>query len=214
MATSYVDKLLADNEKIILVTRQHWFVFFRSILFELVFAAVIVGVVTVVWRLALPNLPIWIGYLLLVIPLISLLQDYFTWLNREYIITNLRVMQAAGIFNKNVTDSSLDKVNDVKLSQSFLGRIFGFGDIEILTASELGVNLFKTIGDPIKFKTAMLNSKENLEHGSLPGGGAQENEETPENIPALIERLDQLRQKGAITEQEFEEKKADLLSKL
>lgn len=213
MASSYTDRLLGDNEKIILVTRQHWFVFFRSIVFELVFAAVILGVVTAVWVLFLPGLPIWLGYLLLVIPLIGLIQDYLTWWNKEYIITNLRVLQSAGIFNKNVTDSSLDKVNDVKLSQSFLGRIFGFGDVEILTASELGVNMFKTIGDPIKFKTAMLNSKENLEHGGI-AFAASENEESPENIPSLIDHLDQLRQKGVITQEEFEQKKGDLLSKL
>jgi hypothetical protein len=213
MASSYTDRLLGDNEKIILITRQHWFVFFRSIIFELVFAAVILGVVTAVWVLFLPGLPIWLGYLLLVIPLIGLIQDYLTWWNKEYIITNLRVLQSAGIFNKNVTDSSLDKVNDVKLSQSFLGRVFGFGDVEILTASELGVNMFKTIGDPIKFKTAMLNSKENLEHGGIPFA-APENEESPENIPSLIDHLDQLRQKGVITQEEFEQKKGDLLSKL
>ncbi len=53
-------------------------------------------------------------------------------------------MQISGIFNKSVIDSSLEKVNDIKMDQSALGRMFGYGDIEILTASELGVNLFKT----------------------------------------------------------------------
>jgi hypothetical protein len=40
-------------------------------------------------------------------------------------------------------------VNDVKLSQSFWGRLFDYGDIEILTASEVGANVFRSIGDPI-----------------------------------------------------------------
>jgi uncharacterized membrane protein YdbT with pleckstrin-like domain len=118
-------------------------------------------------------------------------------------------MQIAGIFNKNVTDSSLEKVNDVKMEQSFWGRIFEFGDIEILTASELGANMFRTIGDPIHFKTAMLNAKEELEqYHARPG------DQDDEDIPTLISRLDDLRKKGVITDIEFQQKKAELLAKM
>jgi uncharacterized membrane protein YdbT with pleckstrin-like domain len=41
------------------------------------------------------------------------------WKNHQYIITNRRVIQINGIVNKNVTDSSLEKVNDVHMTQSF-----------------------------------------------------------------------------------------------
>jgi len=45
-----------------------------------------------------------LGYLLLIIPLISLLRDVLIWRSREYVVTNRRVMQLAGVFNKNITD--------------------------------------------------------------------------------------------------------------
>jgi uncharacterized membrane protein YdbT with pleckstrin-like domain len=134
------------------------------------------------------------------------------WSSRQYIITNFRVVQVSGIVNKNVIDSSLEKVNDVKMGQSFFGRIFNYGDIEILTASELGVNLFRHIGNPVHFKTTMLNAKERLEHeGSRPeeAEGADRSD-----IPALIEQLDHLRQRGVLSEEEFQKKKADLLTKM
>ena len=77
-----------------------------------------------------------------------------------------------------------------------------------MTASELGVNLFKRIGAPINFKTAMLNAKEKLGYeGSGHAAPAQD-------IPTLIAELDELRKKGIITEQEFQSKKAELLSKM
>jgi uncharacterized membrane protein YdbT with pleckstrin-like domain len=125
-------------------------------------------------------------------------------------VTSHRVIQTAGVFSKDVVDSSLEKVNDVKLSQSFLGRMFGYGDIEILTASELGVNLFHEINDPVGFKTAMLNAKERL---------GFDNESRMEShagadIPALIARLDDLRKKGILSEGEFQQKKAELLAKM
>ncbi len=80
----------------------------------------------------------------------------------EYIVTNRRVIQTAGVFNKHVIDSSLEKVNDVVLTETVLGRLFDYGNIEILTASEMGVNLLRHIVSPVKFKTEMLNQKERV----------------------------------------------------
>jgi hypothetical protein len=110
--------------------------------------------------------------------------------------------------NKSVIDSSLEKVNDIKMVQSALGRLFDYGDVEILTASELGVNLFRRITDPVKFKTAMLNAKARLEKVDVqpPQGMA--------DIPSTIERLDQLRKQGALTDEEFQRLKNELLAKL
>ena len=86
------------------------------------------------------------------------------WRNHKYFVTSRRVIQVFGVFTKNVTDSSLEKVNDVKMEQTILGRLLNFGNIEILTASELGVNRFTKIGKPIIFKTAMLDAKENMKN--------------------------------------------------
>ena len=149
------------------------------------------------------------GFVLVLVPILSALRDTLIWNNHEYLVTNRRVIQISGIFNKNVVDSSLEKVNDVKMNQSFFGRLFDYGDVEILTASEIGVNLFKRIGDPVKFKTAMLNAKEKLGY-SESGAHAQRTE----SIPAQIAELDELRKKGIVTEAEFQIKKKELLAKM
>lgn len=213
MVNHYVQSMLGDREQVLHVAHQHWFVFFRSIVFELVFAAAIITAVVILQSLVLISPYTWLGLILLIIPGIGLVQDYLNWSNKEYIITNRRVMQIAGVLNKNVTDSSLEKVNDVKLSQSMLGRMFNFGDIEILTASELGINQFRQIGNPIQFKTAMLNAKENLEldHDQISPRSTQHNSD---DIPSLLVELDHLRQKGVISEEEFQAKKTALLSKI
>jgi uncharacterized membrane protein YdbT with pleckstrin-like domain len=151
-----------------------------------------------------------LGYLLLVFPLVSLGRDILVWSNRKYIVTNRRVIQLSGVFRKNVTDSSLEKVNDVKMSQSFLGRMLNYGDIEIMTASELGVNMLTHIGRPIQYKTTMINAKERLER--LPATPA-----TVQPAPTLADfltQLDALRQHGVLTEAEFQAKKAELLKKM
>jgi uncharacterized membrane protein YdbT with pleckstrin-like domain len=208
MSSHYLDSLLSDREKIILVDHQHWFVLFAAIFVEIVSIFIIIAIITVLIVIK-PDIRalVSLGYLLTLIPIASLTRDVLAWTNREYIITSRRVMQIAGIIYKNVTDSSLEKVNDVKLVQSVWGRMFGFGDIEILTGSELGANLFRRIANPVKFKIAMMNAKERLERGSESGAVSND-------IPTLINGLDQLRKQGVLSEEEFQAKKKELLAKI
>ncbi len=160
MPKSYLESLLAHNEKIELVARQHWFILARSILLEIVIIAILAVAAGILTTVA----PFVVAFacLIMLIPLITLLRDLLTWWNREYVLTNRRVIQVSGTFNKKVTDSSLEKVNDVKMVQSFFGRLFNFGDLEILTASEAGIDKLSWLADPIRFKTTMLDAKENM----------------------------------------------------
>jgi uncharacterized membrane protein YdbT with pleckstrin-like domain len=207
MAKNYLEGLLGENEQILFETHQHWFVLFGKIFLEvLLIVLLVVGSLT-----AAAFYPSAIyGLILVIVPLIGMLNDIMVWRNKAYIVTNRRVIQISGVFNKDVVDSSLEKVNDVKMSQSFFGRMFGYGDIEILTASELGVNLFHEIAQPIEFKTAMLNAKERMGFEEM----GMEMHHTNADIPSMIEKLDTLRRRGILSEQEFQQKKAELLAKM
>ena len=204
MANDYIKNMLGENERILLVTRQHGFVLFSSIIAEIVVALIVLVAIS---ALMIANPVAAFGFLLILVPLVIMTRDILAWTNRQCIVTNRRVIQISGIFNKDVFDSSLEKVNDVKMVQSAMGRVFNFGDIEILTASEMGVNLFRQIANPVQFKTAMVNAKAQLEGYDRIG-------EEEESVPALIEQLDQLRKKGLLTEEEFQQKKTQLLEKL
>jgi len=212
MADRYLNSLLGDNERIMLVTRQHWFLLVSAILLEVVLTiAILVGVPLLATLLPVLASFATIGYVLLIYTVGRGLYDYFTWRNVQYIVTNRRVVHLKGVMNKEVTDTSLEKVNDVKMEQSFFGRLFDYGDLEILTASETGIDRFRRIGAPIRFKTAMLNAKEHMgQDEDRPGGGSAGRGD----IPELIAELDQLRKQGAISETEFETKKRELLGKM
>jgi hypothetical protein len=173
----------------------------------------------------------WIAIAISVIPLAELIRCFLDWLNERYIITNRRVMEVRGIINKHVRDSALEKVNDVDLKQSVIGRVLSYGTVQIITGSDIGMNMFRRISNPVRFKRFMLNAKEDLH-----GGGLLAQEDAPataqpptpavkmamagldpstqSNIPDLIVELDELRQKGIISEEEFQAKKKELLARL
>jgi uncharacterized membrane protein YdbT with pleckstrin-like domain len=199
MADSYLNSLLGKHETILFVARQHWLVLLAETISEVLLSLGVIVLAALLAGLAGPMALL--GLVVLAAPVLSLTRDALIWSNRKFIITNRRVIQLSGVISKNVTDSSLEKVNDVKLEQSLLGRLFGYGDLEILTASELGVNKIQRIADPIRYKTTMVNAKARLESGEA-------------EVPVIIAQLDELRQKGVITEQEFQEKKAQLMAKL
>jgi uncharacterized membrane protein YdbT with pleckstrin-like domain len=207
MATNYLENLLGENEQILFETHQHWFVLFGRIFLELVLIAVIIGGSFI--ASGFQPLAIY-GLILILVPLVGILNDILVWRNKAYIVTNRRVIQVSGVLNKDVVDSSLEKINDVKMSQPFFGRMFGYGDIQILTASEMGVDLLHQIANPVEFKTAMLNAKEKM--------GIDEFDlevlRGTNDIPTMIEKLDVLRRRGVISETEFQQKKAELLAKM
>jgi uncharacterized membrane protein YdbT with pleckstrin-like domain len=209
MTDRYLESVLGKNEQVLFVTHQHWLVLVGEIISECLLSISVIVLVSLIWYFWLPNPLVAFGYLLLIFPLISLWRDILVWSNRKYLVTNRRVIQLSGVFSKNMSDSSLEKVNDVKMTQTFLGRMFGYGDIEILTASEIGVNLLKHIGNPIQYKTTMINAKEKLETpvAAVPARPLP-------NLADLLGQLDTLRQHGVLTEAEFQDKKAELLKKM
>lgn len=210
----YLESLMGRYEGIVFKTRRHWLVILPTILVNsLLSLLIIVGCLFLVsqvgpWALLL--------LLLLGFPLGKLALDFLHWWNEQYVITNRRVVQVEGIINKHVIDSSLEKVNDVVLDQSLWGRFLGYGDVEILTASEIGVNRLDRVANPVKFKTEMLNQKEGCSRLESFRVEAERVKETSDvrDIPSLIAQLDDLRKKGVITEEEFQREKGELLEKL
>jgi Bacterial PH domain/Short C-terminal domain len=175
---SYVENHLSRNEEIVYRSRQHWFAVIARTWIWIVAAIVglaltifinsnspvfgndtLDGILTVVVFVAFLGSIAYIGFVL------------WDWHNQEWIITTQRVIRAEGVLNKSVSDSNLEKINDAKLDQSFFGRIFGFGTLDILTAAEEagGTNVadFPMIAEPVAFKKAMFDQKQVMERPDL-----------------------------------------------
>lgn len=214
----YIDSLMGRNEKMVFHTRQHWIQLVPVMLLDLVFIVGLIIIGVAITHYTESSIGTILGLVLSLIPLGHFVRRAAWWWNEQYLVTNRRVIQIEGILDKHVIDSSLEKVNDVVLRQSALGRLLDFGDIEILTGSEIGINQLTRIFHPIRFKTEMLNQKEGMGEidafesrarrvlASEPPTGA--------DIPELIAELDELRKAQVISQEEFDKKKKDLLDRL
>jgi uncharacterized membrane protein YdbT with pleckstrin-like domain len=229
---AYVDQLLGRGEQILYIARQHLFVLIANILAELALIAVLVsaGVASnwafstnttpLIGSLTASSLILLLCVMISVIVLISGFIDYLRWTTEQYIVTDRRVIQIRGILSKRVIDSSLDKINDVELRQTLIGRMMNFGTVEILTASDEGINTMDRIEGPLDFKKAMLEAKHNHERGygyldpQSYQGQAPRPSMSAGDIQRTLEELATLRERGILSTDEFEAKKRELLSRI
>jgi uncharacterized membrane protein YdbT with pleckstrin-like domain len=165
VSIEYVQKQLGASEKILYTERHHWVFFVAEMIKWILFAAAVLALVIVLKVWWLPDAG-WVWWLLLVfiIPAVRIVWGFLSWLMNVYVLTNRRVIEATGVLSKRVADSSLEKLTDIVLKQSVFGRMLGYGDIVVLTASSgAGINNLKQIRRPMEFKMQMANAKEALE---------------------------------------------------
>ena len=221
----YADTLLSDGERIALRTRQHWFA--TVVDGRVPWAIFILALALLVLRLGMNgNGPLeqGLGIVLLGLLAVSLAmlgRLYWSWWAQDYIVTNRRVLNVEGILNKRSADSSLEKINDAVLEQNLFGRIFGYGDLDILTAAETSVDRYRMLDQAPSFKKVMLDQKYLLESELVripgpplraPGTGGRPM--ASDEVTRALGELASLRDRGAITPEEFDAKKAELLARL
>jgi hypothetical protein len=259
---SYADGLLATGERILYRNKQHPFVFIWGARYTIIGLVIAVVLFWLGGNLdpdgisgGLRTLLGWVTAILFFGGIAVAIWTALRYVNQEYVLTNRRVIQVEGVLNRNATDSSLEKINDAVLSQSVFGRMFDFGDLTVLTASESGIEKMKMIRSPIVYKKKMLDAKHEYEvdmersgwaptppirEGAAPSTGATMppavSAAAPPTAPATapvapapapapaasdpgevtrtLASLADLRDRGAISPEEYERKKADLLARL
>ncbi|MEM8529851.1 MAG: PH domain-containing protein [Chloroflexota bacterium] len=229
---AYLEELLSRGERVVYVGRQHTFVLVSNIVAEtfLIVMLVAAGIASqsafgerFIQGIPVGQLVFAVCGVISAIILISAFLDYLRWNNEEYVVTDQRVIQLRGIFSKSATDSTLEKITDLELRQSWLGRIFDFGDIQILTASDLGVSTMRKIAQPIDFKRAMLEAKNHQSRGygyMDPQAVSAYMQPPPAyrgpqaDIEQTLQKLADLRDQGLLSQDEFEAKRRDLLRRI
>jgi len=164
MSVQYLSRQLGANEKILYTERHHW-IFPIAEMIKWIIAAVAILVVILLFKSWFSGA--WVNWLFVafLVPVFRIAWGFISWRMNVYALTNRRVVEVTGVVNKTVSDSSLEKLTDVVLRQSILGRMLGYGDVEVLTAAAgAGINDLKQIRRPMQFKQAMVNAKEDLEH--------------------------------------------------
>lgn len=211
---------LQKGEKILLVTYTSWTALLLPFLFSLVLLAA--GIFIVFYFKE-----IW-GWLGAVAAVLYWLMRYSAWKVNIWVVTNFRVIDEAGLVTHFAKESPLDKINNISYDQTVGGRLFNYGHVEIQTAAEAGATDYYNVNHPKRLKdtiTAAQGEYKNLQYNTQAAQQAAQMAAvldsrgvtggTKANAPAVaeeLERLFELKIKGAITEEEYNRAKARLLN--
>jgi uncharacterized membrane protein YdbT with pleckstrin-like domain len=197
---------LKKNEKIIMETKPHWLTMIGPFLLMLICS--IMGIIIGSYGLLI--VVVFVGYFIY-----KIIQRN----NNLWIVTNLRVIDEYGVFSNNTKESPLDKINNVSYLQSFLGKIFGYGNVQIQTAAEIGSTTYFSVENPRELKDTITHMQEEYklyqikkqanEFANVMAAGQQNNKT---DVATELEKLYELKQKGILTEEEYNNRKTKILN--
>jgi uncharacterized membrane protein YdbT with pleckstrin-like domain len=227
-----VDERLISGETIVRTTSKHWIAPLGDSKWAIL---MIVGALIAAWLqgdstsgvtgffnrgLELVRLALFLGAIAWIV------YNIVAWRTAEYHVTNRRVFGTDGLIRRRQTDTLLTSIADVKTTIPWLGRMLGFGHIRIVSASGVaGADAFTSVRDVEPFKREILEQKAGVgvtrerSADARPAPAPTPSTVSPppqsaNDITATLGELARLRDAGAITAEEYDTKKVELLARL
>src|SRR6266545_667616 len=199
----YPKNLINEGEQVALDLNPHWWYFSKHILTAIPLALALVGVLALdgdsrkylgyVWGAVAV---VWAGWLLL---------KFLSWRFTHFVVTSDRVIYRHGVLAKRGVEIPLERISNINFEQGIFERVIGAGDLQIDSAGKEGQSYFSDIRHPDGVQQEIYRQMERYDRKKA-GWAAPKGSAADE-----IAKLADLRDKGVLTDEEFERKKADLL---
>jgi membrane protein YdbS with pleckstrin-like domain len=206
----YPERLLTDDEDILRQFRPHWRVLLPVLGWAMASAALAGMAFRALdgpWREAAIAAALLLWVALSARPL-------FRWWFTNYVLTTERIVVRRGMIARSGTEIPLEQITNVLFSQSVVERLLRYGDVTLEAAGEQGRSELHDIPDPEGFQQEVYEARElrNLHfRGSGHAGGAGVVSRGESDPVGALERLADLRERGHLTDAEFEAGKRRLL---
>lgn len=199
---------LKKDEKLLIIIRQHWIKLMLPFLVWL-----LVSILMLWW---LHNAT---ALIVILVTAIYPALEYINWKYNLWAVTNMRVVDESGFFTRYSKESPLDKINNVEYDQPILGRILGYGNVDIQTAAEMGETKYELIHHPKLLKDTITHAQEEYKKIQISSQATQLAQAIAKNVAAPtqqmvadeLHKLFELLQKGAISQEEYAAQKNKLL---
>ncbi len=195
-------RLLNEKEDIILDLHPHWWFFIgpASLLALAIVGLISAQVIDAADQLKIVNVGITIA------GLVWLAGRYARWVTTNFVVTTDRVIYRSGVLGKSGTEIPLDRVNTMFFNQSIFERLLRSGDLIIESGGETGKQTFSDISQPSMVQNTIYQQ---IEANEMRTAGAAHSRQG--SVAEELRSLDELRQQGVLSEDEFQAQKAKLL---
>ena len=159
---------LLPGENVVAVRHQHWVMPLRSMAppVLLVILVVLGGDVLLRTNLA-GEVRLLLTLLVLALAGAWAIVTWIRWTSTSFTITDQRVILDSGVFSRSSRVIPINRVQDVATRRSLLGRVFGFGTVEIDAAGSQGAERLDHVPAPDHFRDQVFTESEQLRRAPL-----------------------------------------------
>jgi uncharacterized membrane protein YdbT with pleckstrin-like domain len=222
----YPKNLINEGENLALDLRPHWWYFSKHILTGIPLFILIV----IIFGIDDDTVQQVAGFIVAALAIawaVWLFVKFLQWTRTYFVVTDQRVVYRTGVFARHGVEIPLERINNLNFHQGIFERMIGAGDLDIQSAGDEGTTVFENVRHPDGVQQEIYRQMEAdakrdagrgadaigdavakavAQQGPRSGGG--------DDTASKIEQLARLRDDGHITAAEFEQKKAELLSKM
>ena len=197
-------RLLNDYESLVLDLHPHWWFYGPQALLllgSMVFTSFILNKTSGTLETIL-KYPL---FALVVVSAAWLIVRVLKWRTTYFVVTSHRLIYRQGIVARDGVEIPLERVNNVNFAQGIFERMIGVGDLLIESGGQDGQQTFTDISQPESVQNIIHSTLQNLQTTKYAAAPSSR------SVADEIEKLEALRDRGALTDDEFELQKRRLL---
>jgi uncharacterized membrane protein YdbT with pleckstrin-like domain len=199
-------RLLNDYESMVLDLHPHWWFYGAqalSVFGSLVLASFVLGKTSGGLQTVL-QYPL---FFLVLVLAAWLIVTVIKWRTTYFVVTSHRLIYRQGVVARGGIEIPLEKVNNVNFEQGILERLIGVGTLVIESGGKDGQQKFSDISQPESVQNIIHSTMQNLNTSNATFTSAP----SVRSVASEIEKLEALRDRGTLTDEEFEAQKRRLL---
>jgi uncharacterized membrane protein YdbT with pleckstrin-like domain len=167
---------LLPGENLVLKDHPHWITLVKSVVVPIV---LVVLVAIADFTLLSPDNGVYVPRLrtflslgVIALGLLWLIVVWVRWRSITFTLTDQRITIQGGVFSRQEKIIPIDRVQDCTTRQSLLGRVLGYGRVEIDAAGAQGAELLDGLPQPGTFRDQVFVQSERRRSGAAPAAAA------------------------------------------
>ena len=169
---------LLPGENLVINDHPHWITLVKSLVAPVVlFAVVLIADFSVLNpdNFYVPKLRTFLTLGVVALAILWFIVVWIRWRSTSYTLTDQRIAIEAGVFSRQEKIIPIDRVQDCTTRQSILGRVIGYGRVEIDAAGAQGAEVLDHLPRPGEFRDQVFVQSEKRRGVAAP---------TPASVPA------------------------------
>jgi uncharacterized membrane protein YdbT with pleckstrin-like domain len=157
---------LLPGETLVLKDHPHWIVVVKSLAGAIIVLIVAVVVDFTATNTGIENLRLIVTLAGLAIAVLWLIVVWIRWQSTSYTLTDQRIKIETGVFGRQSKMIPIDRIQDCTTKQSLVGRMLGYGRVEVDAAGAQGAEVLDHLPNPGVFRDQVFVQSERRRTGA------------------------------------------------